>query len=145
MRIFWLFIWRNLNPFHPRMLVPSLVEIGTLVLKKKSFKFSECIFSILKLSPLWACGPSIKYPLPKDTLCQVWLKLAQWFFKFHQCIFAITSPWKRVWHFIWTNLNSFHPRMLWVRFGWNWHSGSGNEDKNVKSLQWQWRTTDKVW
>ena len=36
----------------------------------------------------------LESPSPKDALCQVWLKLAQWFlekkiFKFHQCIFTI--------------------------------------------------------
>ena len=31
------FIWTNLNPLHPRMLVPSLVEIGSVVLEKKIF------------------------------------------------------------------------------------------------------------
>ena len=34
--------------------------------------------------------------------------------------FVIISPWKRMWHFIWTNLNPFHPRMLCAKFGWNW-------------------------
>ena len=27
-RIYWFFIWRNLNPYHPRMLVRRLIEIG---------------------------------------------------------------------------------------------------------------------
>ena len=57
---------------------------------------------------------------------------------------------------IWTNLNPLHPRMLCTMFGWNWPSGSGEEDANVKSL-WQRqrrrqrrqrkrrRTTDKFW
>ena len=31
----WLFIWRNINPYHPRMLVTRLVEIGPVVLEKK--------------------------------------------------------------------------------------------------------------
>ena len=41
--------------------------------------------------------------------------------------------------------------MLCAKFGWNWPSGSGEEDKNVKSLQRQqqqqrqWWTTDKFW
>ena len=48
--------------------------------------------------------------------------------------FVIISPWKRVGPFIWTNLNSLHPRMLCAKFGWNWPSGSGEEDENVKSL-----------
>ena len=50
--------------------------------------------------------------------------------------------------FIWTNLNSFHPRMLCAKFGWNWPSGSWEEVKNRKSLQTDWRTdrkTDAEW
>ena len=39
--------------------------------------------------------------------------------------------------------------MLCAKFGWNWPSGSGEEDENVKSLQQrqqrQRRTTDKFW
>ena len=35
MRIYWFFIWRNLNPYHPRMLVPRLVKIDSVVLEKK--------------------------------------------------------------------------------------------------------------
>ena len=30
------------------------------------------------------------FPSPKDALCQVWLKLALWFFKVPQCNFAIS-------------------------------------------------------
>ena len=40
------------------------------------------------------------------------------------------------------NLNPLHPRMLCAKFGWNWPSGSGEEDKNVKSVR-QRRTKDK--
>ena len=29
------FLWRNTNPHHPRMFLPSLVEIGPVVLEKK--------------------------------------------------------------------------------------------------------------
>ena len=32
---------------------------------------------------------------------------------------------KRAWPFIWRNVNPLHPRMLRVKFGWNWPSGSG--------------------
>ena len=43
--------------------------------------------------------------------------------------------------------------MLYAKFGWNWPSGSGEEDETVKSLsqgqQWRRRqrrrTTDKFW
>ena len=42
--------------------------------------------------------------------------------------FAIISPWIRAWPYIWTNLNPLYPRMLFVKFGWNWPSGFGEED-----------------
>ena len=29
---------------------------------------------------------------------------------------------------MWTNLSPHHPRMLCAKFGWNWPSGSGEED-----------------
>ena len=41
----------------------------------------------------------------------------------------------RAWPVIWTNLNPLHPGILCAKFGWNWPSGSGEEDENVKSLQ----------
>ena len=64
------------------------------------------------------------------------------------CYFVIISSWKREGLFIWTNLNPLHPRMLCAKFDWNWPSGSGEEDENVKSLrqrQQRRRTTDKFW
>ena len=35
-----------------------------------------------------------------------------------------------------------HPRLLCAKFGWNWSSGSGEEDENVKNLQTD-RQTDR--
>jgi hypothetical protein len=32
--------------------MPSLIEIGLLVLEKKIFKYFQCIFTLLLLSPL---------------------------------------------------------------------------------------------
>ena len=43
-------------------------------------------------------------------------------------------PWKGAWPCIWTNLNLFHPRMLCVKFGWNWPSGSGEEDFKISTF-----------
>ena len=37
--------------------------------------------------------------------------------------------------FIWTNLNPHHPGILCAKFGWNWPSGSWEEDENVNNLQ----------
>ena len=33
------------------------------------------------------------------------------------------------------NLHLLYPRMLCAKFGWNWPSGSGEGDENVKSWQ----------
>ena len=63
--------------------------------------------------------------------------------------FNIICPWRRVGTFIWTNLNPLYPRILCAKFGGKWPSGSGEEDKNVKSLQTDRRTdgqtTDDRW
>jgi hypothetical protein len=60
------------------------IDFGLLVLEK-IFKKFLCIFTLSLLSPL---GEG--YPLPletlesspsKDDLCQVWLKLSEWFWR----------------------------------------------------------------
>jgi hypothetical protein len=62
-----------------------LIEIGLLVLEKKIFKNFQCMFNPLLLSPFGqGCSPSfenLESPLPKDDLCQLWSKLAQWFWR----------------------------------------------------------------
>ena len=67
--------------------MPSLIEIGLLVLKK--------IFNVFLLFcdylPLEKCNPlhfnNSESPSPKDDLCHVWLKLAQRFLRRSQkCI-----------------------------------------------------------
>jgi hypothetical protein len=72
-------------PFNQGRFIPSLIEIGLLVLEKKIFKNLQCIFTLLLLSPLREeQSPSykqFKIPSPKDDLRQVWLKLAQWFWR----------------------------------------------------------------
>ena len=59
--------------------------------------------------------------------------------------FVIISPWKQTWPFILTNLNPLHPRTLCANFGWNWSSGSWEEDINGKSLHTDRRTTENRW
>jgi hypothetical protein len=61
-----------------------LIEFGLLVLEK-IFENFQCIFTLLLLSPLGkGLSPSLnklESPPLKDELCQVWLKLAQWFWR----------------------------------------------------------------
>ena len=87
MRMYWFFIWTNLNPLDPRMLCA-------------------------KFGWNWHSGSG-----EEDFL------ISSMYF----CYFKIISPWKRVGPFIWT-LNPLHPMMLCAKFGWNWHSGSGEGD-----------------
>ena len=58
--------------------------------------------------------------------------------------FIIISPWKGAGPFILTNLNPLHPGILCAKFGWNWPSGSGEVDENVKSLQTDGRTDGRT-
>jgi hypothetical protein len=63
-----------------------LIEIGLLVLEKKIFKKFFSIFLLFcYYLPLEMGNPlhlnNLESPPPKDDLCQVWLKLAQWFWR----------------------------------------------------------------
>jgi hypothetical protein len=61
-----------------------LIEFGQLVLEK-IFKNVQCIFTLLLLSLLGEGYPlhlnNLESPPPKDDLCKVWIKLAQWFWR----------------------------------------------------------------
>jgi hypothetical protein len=63
--------------------MPSLMEIGLLVLEKILKNF-QCIFTLFleKGNPLHL--NNLESP-PKDDLCQVWLKLALWFWRSRKC------------------------------------------------------------
>ena len=58
--------------------------------------------------------------------------------------FPIICPLGRAWSFILTNLNPLHPVILCAKFGWNWPCGSGEEDENVKSLQTNRQTEERM-
>ena len=65
--------------------VLRLVEIGSVVLEKKIFNFNMFFYYFVIISP-WKRGGALhlnklESPSPKDALCQVWLKLAQWFWR----------------------------------------------------------------
>ena len=63
--------------------MPSLVEIGPVLLEKKILKFCQCISLFRNYLPLEKGGAlhlnKLVSPSPKDASCQVWLKLALWF------------------------------------------------------------------
>ena len=101
----------------------------------------------------------LESPSPKNALCQVWLKLAQWFWRrrFFNFVNVFSLFWNylplekgRALHLI--NLNPLHSRILCAKFGWNWLSGFW-EVENRTSLQTDSRkdrltdrqTTDDKW
>ena len=84
-KTFWEFIGSSTwIPFTEGCFVPRLVEICPVVLEEKILKFRKCVFSLFhNYLPLEKGGAlhlnKPQSPSPKDALCQVWLKLAQWF------------------------------------------------------------------
>ena len=149
--------WTNLNPLHPRMHCAKIVWNWLSGSGEEDFIFSTMYFSLFRnYLPLEKGGAlhlnKLESPSPKDALCQVWLKITQWFWRriffmssmyFHY--FVIISPWKRAGPFIWRNLNPLHPRMLCAKFGWNWLSGSGEEDFLVSSMYFHYFVIISPW
>ena len=59
--------------------------------------------------------------------------------------FPIIPPLGRAWPFIWTNLNQLHLRMLCAKVGWNWLSGSGEEDFLISSMYFRYFVIISPW
>ena len=79
------FIWIKLNLFTKRCFVPSSVKIGPVGLEK-NFLISSMFFRYFVFISSWKRNRVLHFnklesPSPKDALCQVWLKLAQWFWR----------------------------------------------------------------
>jgi hypothetical protein len=131
----WPFIWTNLNSLHPKIICFKF-NFGLLVLEKKIFKIFQCIFTLLLLPSLGE-GQS---PLFEETwnhssqgwfvpsLIKIGPVVLEKIFKWPHPIFVIISPLKRTCPFIWTKLNSLHPRIICTMLDWIWPAGSGEED-----------------
>ena len=85
MRIEWFFIWTNLNLLRSRMLCAKFGWNWPSGSWEEEFKISSMYFCYLVIILLGkGQGPlfeKIESPSPKDGLYQVWLKLAQWFWR----------------------------------------------------------------
>ena len=109
----------RLNSFFCINFVNNII-ISTLSLALRSVKsislINKQISGALHLNKL-------ESPSSKNALCQVWLKLAQWFWRrrflnfinvfslFHNYL-----PFENGVALIWTKLNILHPRLLCVKF-----------------------------
>ena len=67
--------------------MPSLVEIGSVVLENITLQFNllnvflqYCYYLPLEKGVVLQLN-KLKVPSPKEALCKVWLKLAQWLFR----------------------------------------------------------------
>ena len=147
------FIWTSLNSRNQRMSFakicwnqPSVIEkilkicqsIFVYICLWFSFSISlssplgkESVpsFERIELNPLlpWmVCANSAKFVLNWSTVSG-----DLWILPFYFHYFVITSSWKRMWPFIWTNLN---PKDALFQVNWNWPSGSWEEDENINSL-----------
>ena len=113
------FIWKNLNSLHPRMLCA-------------------------KFSWTWLSGSGegrfLNFVNVFSPFCN-YLPFLSMYFSY----FTIISPWKRAGPFIWTELIPLLLRMLCVKFGWNWLSGSGEEIFLILSIYFSYFLIKSPW
>ena len=87
MRIYCFFIWRNLNPLHPKMLCAKIVWNWLSGYGEEDFLISSMYFHyFVFISPCKGVGGGLNLnklesPSPMDALCQVWMNLAPWFWR----------------------------------------------------------------
>ena len=118
--------------------------------------FKCCQYIIIFLSKRASFALFLNLFLSKDALCQVWLKMAQRFLrkifsnvvKVFSLFHCNITPWERAWSFLWTNLNSLNPRMLYnfvFKICPDSMSASWKKDRNVlTSLQEDGRTDKRT-
>ena len=95
------FIWKKFNPLHLRMLCANFGWNWLSGSGEENFFNFVNVFSLFRnYLPLEKSGAlhlnKLESPLPKDALCKVWLKLAQWFWRrwflnVCQCILAFSQ------------------------------------------------------
>ena len=152
-RIHWFFIWTN---FTQGCFVPSLVEIGLVVLEKKILKMRQCIFAISLLSPLgkeqrpsfeqtWipyiqGCIESSLVEIGPVVLQKKNFLISSMYFRY----FELSPLGKgRALHL--NKLNPLHTRMLCAKFVWNMASGSEEEDFLISSMYFRYFIMMSSW
>ena len=104
----WSFIWRNLNPIHPRVICAKFDgKVAQWFWKRRFLNFINII-----------------------------LIFCYYFNEF--LLFHYSLPLEKVVELYSTNLNPLHPKMFCANFGRNWPSGSGEAVECMKNLQERW-------
>ena len=90
------FIWTNVNPLHPRMHCASL-KLAQWFWRRRCFNFVNVFMLFRNCLALEKGGAlhlnKLESPSPKDAVCQVWLKLAQWFWRRRWKCEKFTDRW----------------------------------------------------
>ena len=145
----WPIIWTN---YTQGCFVPSFVEIGPVLVEKNFFFLNFIIILHFRFYLPLELSVALQLIKLESSLPRMDCAKFGWnstsgsggedflISSMYFCSFVIISPWKKAGPFIWKNLNPLYPKLLYAKFGWNWSSGSGEEDKNVKSLQTDGRT-----
>ena len=150
------FIWRNINLLHQRMLCAKFGWNWPSGSGEEDIKILSMYFRYFVIISPWKMVGLFIWtnlnPLHQRMLCAKFgwnwpsgsgedFLISSTYFRY----FVIISPWKRAGSFIWTNLNPLHPRMLCAKFGWNWPSGSGEEDILISSMYFRYFEIISPW
>ena len=89
MRIYWFFIWTNLNPLQSPSPKDALCQVGLKLAQwfwwRRFWNFVDVFSLIRNYLPFEKGGDlhlkKLESPSPKDASGQVWLKLARWFWR----------------------------------------------------------------
>ena len=119
-------------------LAPSLLDSCLVVLEKKIKKFIDNFFLLFCYYIPFEKGMVIQLNKletlsPKDVLCQVWLKFAEWFLRrsFRNVALGKGDGLS------FDKTNSLHLRKLCARFLLNWASGYKEEILNILKIDRQ--------
>ena len=97
MRIYWFFIWTNSNPRHPKMLYQIWLILAQWFWRRGFFNFVNVFSRFCNYLPLEKGGvlrlKKHESPSPKNALCQVWLKVAQLFWRKRWKCARFTDRW----------------------------------------------------
>ena len=145
------FIWTNLNFLHSRIMCTKIDWIWAAGSGEQDFKKVSIFLLFRYYLPLERDNPlhlnKLEFPSSKDDLCQVWLKLACWFWRFlkifsvflHFCDYLPLEKGNPL-HF--NNLESPPPKndlcQVWLKLAQRFWRRS----RKCKSLQTDGRTDD---
>ena len=139
--------------FHLRMLYAKFRWNWPNGSAEEDFYVSSMYFCcVVFISPLKKASPAFESPLPKNALCQIWVKLTQWFcrrrfFNFIN-VFLLFGRYLPLENGMALNLNELEfPSFKgsFFKFGWNWPSGSGEELFLISSVYLRYFVIISLW